>query len=448
MGKKRARRDDQENELNESIVINELKSRIAEIEGNVYELQDENVKLNEDLGRIQQDNVILKAEVLRERARVDVLSKNVNNLEQYTRANNIRIFGLDDRDREESNAQTEIKVRRLLSAKLGITIENRDIEACHRLGRFLPSGNRPVIVRFTNRKLKVAAIINRRKLKGTQIVITEDLTQLNHDKLKEIKTLECVNQAWVRDGKLVVKSHTNVIKTIPWDTPCDDSIFESVGHKHPLTHHNNNKNNGSLAHDDPDTRDSSDHEAGDTGTGHVGGRGGQRGGARGGARGGGGRGDGGRGGGGRGGGRGRGSGGGSAPPRDPRLTGGNVGSWSAGDDGDWGLGPHVPGVRLGRGGPTPGGAASDDRVPGDSAAGGLASGGGSPAPGGGRDPGSRGAEGGGNVHEDDARDPTGTDASSDPRSDPFKDNEVRQPKSSTPNNFKLRQQKLNFTYSR
>ena len=348
---KRARKEIQENDLNESIVISELRDRLVQVEGNVYDLQEENLKLKKHIDKIEKDNTSLQAAVHRERARVDLVSKNINNIEQYTRANNIRIFGLDDRDIQESNTQTEAKVKKLLGLKLGITLENRDIEACHRLGRFSPSANRPVICRFTNRKLKVAALTNRRKLKGTQIVLTEDLTQFNHNKLKEMKTLECVDQAWVRDGKLIIKSQNNVIKTIPWDTPCQENLFELVK-PISVTQHEINK----LAIQDQ--RESSD-------TGRDSGSGGQRGLKRGGPSG-----------------------------------GGDTGASGRQDPGNLG---------------------TDGRISGD-----------------------------GPSHDENLLDPASANAQADMRGDPFRvnfDNVSQHPKSSTPNS-KLKQQTLDFTYSK
>ena len=192
--KKRKRHQDHE-DLNESIVINELKLRLSTLEGDVFDLQDKNSKLENKVKCQEEENNRLKSEIERERARVDLALKSINKLEQYQRSNNIRVFGLEDKEQNETQRQTENKIITLLRNKLGITVEPRDIEACHRLGRFSTSADRPVIVRFTNRKIKVAAISNRRKLKGQRVVITEDLTQANYQKLRQVKELDFVKRA-------------------------------------------------------------------------------------------------------------------------------------------------------------------------------------------------------------------------------------------------------------
>ena len=83
-----------------------------------------------------------------------ILRTGLNDLEQYSRLKNIRIFGLKDSDKNELAYQTEQKVLLLFRNKMGCNIEPRDIEAAHRVGRFSADANRPVIVRFLSRKTK------------------------------------------------------------------------------------------------------------------------------------------------------------------------------------------------------------------------------------------------------------------------------------------------------
>ena len=133
----------------------------------------------------EKHNTSLTAELKRERARVDKLTKDVNSLEQYIRQNNIKVFGIDYRRGDETPTQTEEKIIALLKNSLGVSVKPSEIEACHRLGRFSLQTNRPIIVRFCNRKLKSNVITNRYKLQGKSQVICEDLTYYNFNKLRD-----------------------------------------------------------------------------------------------------------------------------------------------------------------------------------------------------------------------------------------------------------------------
>ena len=74
-----------------------------------------------------------------------------NDLEQYTRSNNIRIYGIDDRNKDETAEETTGIVIKFCSDKLGIDLRDKDIDIAHRLEKFQTDGNRPVICRFVTR---------------------------------------------------------------------------------------------------------------------------------------------------------------------------------------------------------------------------------------------------------------------------------------------------------
>ena len=109
----------------------------------------------------------MRDELRWERSRVDLIKKENNDLQQYSRRNNVRIFGLDDRNANETSNQTERLVGQLISDKLGVPILPSDIEDAHRTGRFSKGANQPVIVRFFSRKTKAVILFNRRKQRHT-----------------------------------------------------------------------------------------------------------------------------------------------------------------------------------------------------------------------------------------------------------------------------------------
>ena len=169
--------------------LSELKIRLETLEGDYFSLQDENKKLSSKLIKQEKCVAHLTEELNRERARVDKVCKDINQNEQYTRLNSIRIFGVDDRTRDERPSQTEDKVITISRNYLGVTIDSNEIEACHRLGRFTREGNRHIIVKFCSRKSKAKIIAERYRLKGKSIVICEDLTHFNFQKLKRLDPL-------------------------------------------------------------------------------------------------------------------------------------------------------------------------------------------------------------------------------------------------------------------
>ena len=108
--------------------------------------------------------------------------------------------------------------------KKGIDIHETDILACHTLERRHENGTQKVIVRFANRKSKVKAMMNARKLKGTNVYINEHLTKKNAELAKtarDLRTAGKINSTWTRDCKIFVKDNDGKVSLVK-----DNSDFD------------------------------------------------------------------------------------------------------------------------------------------------------------------------------------------------------------------------------
>ena len=89
-------------------------------------------------------------------------------------------------------------VRELIHNKLGYKLVDSDIEVAHRLGSYQSNKDRAVIVRFNSRKVTEEVTSRRRALKGSGIVIAEDLTKINAARYKKVRELSGVVRAWTK----------------------------------------------------------------------------------------------------------------------------------------------------------------------------------------------------------------------------------------------------------
>lgn len=121
-------------------------------------------RLTEEVNTLKSENQILKKEC----------NDNVDKLEQYSRRNNLRFLGVA----EDQNEDVENVIKDILSKKLYITTNEDLIERCHRVGSKLSYDGkpRPVIVKFVSYKYKSMIYKLKSKLKGTKLLIKEDLT--------------------------------------------------------------------------------------------------------------------------------------------------------------------------------------------------------------------------------------------------------------------------------
>lgn len=135
------------------------------------------------------------------------LSRDINNLEQYTRRNNLRIFGIPEMKGEKTN----LIVKEMASDKLGINLEDTDIDRSHRVGQ---GEKRAIIVKLTRHDMKTKLIQARRKLKGSKIVIREDLTRENAILLKAAWDSPKTTSTWSTDGRVFAIKHGSVNRNI------------------------------------------------------------------------------------------------------------------------------------------------------------------------------------------------------------------------------------------
>lgn len=127
--------------------------------------------------------------------RIMELERRVDDLEQYSRTNDLLITGIPikprsyacvvaacsgDEQGEREARSVEQQVAVFLQSK-GVELDLDYIEVCHPLPRRINNDRPAVILRFVNRKNKTALLKQGRKLKGTNVYINEHLTKRNAD---------------------------------------------------------------------------------------------------------------------------------------------------------------------------------------------------------------------------------------------------------------------------
>lgn len=173
--------------------FNEILNHIEKQESVIFDLEnkiEKNMKVCDDL-----DQKIAKMQKLQE-----TVAKDMNNLEQYSRRNSVRIFGL----KELPNENTNDLIKQLARDKLSVDLIDTSIDRSHRVGRSAVNGRpRALLVKLTSYQHKLELMKARRKLKGSGIVIAEDLTNQNHVTLMETKKHAKVESCWTWDGRIL-----------------------------------------------------------------------------------------------------------------------------------------------------------------------------------------------------------------------------------------------------
>ena len=156
-------------------------------------------------------------------------SKKIEDLERYSRQDELIIHGISEsfasivsessqmqadivQPSNESSAESENAFLRFCSDKLGVKLSSADISTCHRLKgkRTGTDSTRPLIVRFTSRKAKIAA----QRDSSLKVYFNEHLTPTAVKLFAEARRLKKqhqINDTWTRNGLIYVKELNNNI---------------------------------------------------------------------------------------------------------------------------------------------------------------------------------------------------------------------------------------------
>ncbi|GFO41730.1 hypothetical protein PoB_006823500 [Plakobranchus ocellatus] len=188
-----------------------LIDNIEIIQGTLHDLLIEQDNIKKDIRDLKDQRSIRTDEVSSLRQTINELGLKVNELEQYGRRANVRFFGLRDKI-DETNAATVKTVTEIIRTKLNWREFNpSQIDVAHRIGPYRNNADRSVIVRFCSHTIATEVKRRRRNLKGTNIVLTEDLTPITLEKYKRLKSLPEIKQAWTKEGEIFVKNFKDTV---------------------------------------------------------------------------------------------------------------------------------------------------------------------------------------------------------------------------------------------
>lgn len=140
---------------------------------------------------------------------LDPIKAKCDDLEQYSRRNNIRIIGVP----ESAEENTDAIIMQLMKEKLGVEVKESDICRSHRVGRKKPGQQRQIIVKFTRHNVKSSIMRKKKVLRnaGDDLKIQEDLTQGRLDAIKKLNNehKEKILTLWTIDGSINIRQKSN-----------------------------------------------------------------------------------------------------------------------------------------------------------------------------------------------------------------------------------------------
>lgn len=164
-------------------------------------------KIDEEISQLKEEINDVREECKESQSKVSELEikleQKIDNIEQYSRRKNLRLFGLA----EKQNEDTEKVFIEHCKNKLKLDIVPADIDRCHRIGKKEEDKIRPIFIKFVGYKKKMEVFQNKKKLKGTGQSIREDMTQKKLHIFKQAVETYGLKKTWTKDGITFIDSN-------------------------------------------------------------------------------------------------------------------------------------------------------------------------------------------------------------------------------------------------
>ena len=184
-------------------VIKEMKRMFENLEASVQkskeELKEEINKVNEIVFRLVESDERNREEIQSLKRRIEDLEEKNEQLEQYSRKDNIIISGVPRKNGKEETEKELISILTNLAEKLDTDIEPFDIKAIHGIHTRKNTENEaPIIVRLNNRMKKAKLVRKSKEKRLDGIYISNHLSQQTQQifaKARELKRRNVVKFA-------------------------------------------------------------------------------------------------------------------------------------------------------------------------------------------------------------------------------------------------------------
>lgn len=121
-------------------------------------------------------------------------------VEQYSRRNNLRFFGIPEVETED----TDRIIKTIALEKLGLNLPEWAICRSHRVGQKNKEKPRPIIVKFVSYNIRKQVFTEKKKLKNSKITIKEDLTKQRLKLYNDTFQVVGMKNVWSYDGKIMI----------------------------------------------------------------------------------------------------------------------------------------------------------------------------------------------------------------------------------------------------
>ena len=197
---------------------------ISKFEGRLFDVEKK-------MDGLIEENQTLRAANAELYDKLDKQQRDLNDLQQYSRRRNLRIFNLKETNNETAD-DTEKLVCKTISDVLKIKTTPDIVDACHRVPwsgdppKFKDGKTRPrdIIIQFKSRKDRDLIFSVKKRCKDQGFSLGEDLTAVNAKLCMAVHKHHGFQASWSSSGKIKGKLKNNKTLTIPVGANLDEIV--------------------------------------------------------------------------------------------------------------------------------------------------------------------------------------------------------------------------------
>lgn len=209
------------------ILTDTFVEKISRLEGRVFELEARVDKKDNEITSLLKKNDELLNAVKNQETKVKQNEKDMNDIQQYSRRWNVRVYRVPETERETMEDCVK-KVCRIFTQDVGVATSPSDIEVAHRTGQRSGQRNRPILVRFFDRKKRDNIMANKKKLKNKGVVVGEDLTAANYKLYTAAYKHSASLSTWTVNGKVFAKLKNGLTVNLTIHTNIDEAFRRAM----------------------------------------------------------------------------------------------------------------------------------------------------------------------------------------------------------------------------
>ena len=184
-----------------------LKTEVADLVKTAVE-----TAIESKVGEIREENARLTKENVELTKRVSALESALDDSEQYSRRNSLRVSNIKE-DTDENTDDIVLSIAK----ELNVDISPSDIDRSHRVGKPAASKTRDILVKFATYRARQRLYDKRSSLKNSEydgVFLNEDLTKSKSKLLYQARLKVKSNYlqgAWSMDGRLFIKDYKDKV---------------------------------------------------------------------------------------------------------------------------------------------------------------------------------------------------------------------------------------------